>query len=132
MAHPLKNLPNFDDVFGNEPGVRPYTEKPLTTLKAQHWPDNVGEGLGGQARFVNTTDAEPLTQLFAAFGCNVDAAAAPYPRMWNAYGVFALTLSRWVDHPLRHPEADVDRYLDDWSQDWRAYVVAVAGRDLKQ
>lgn len=131
MAHPLKSLPSFDDVFGNEPGVRPSTDKPLTALMAQHWPDNVSEGLRGQALFANAADTEQLTQLFAAFGCKADAAAAPYALVWNAYGMFTLVLSRWVDHLLRHPETDVDRYLDDWSQDWRVYVVAVASRDLK-
>lgn len=131
MAHPLRNLPSFDDLFGNEPGVKPSTDKPLTELLAQHWPESLDEGSRGQALFANPVDAEQLTHLFAAFGCSVNATEAPYALLWNAYGVFALTLGRWVGHLLRNSETDVDRYLDDWSQDWRDYVVAVARRDLK-
>ena len=126
----MKPLPTFEEMFANEPGIRPTTDKALSSLIAQWWPDGVSEGLRGQALFGNTEDSARMTELFAAFGCKADAAAAPFALVWNACGIFSITLAPFVSHFLRHPESDAARYLDDWPQDWRDYVVAVAHRDI--
>lgn len=127
----MSQLPDFETLFGNEPGIRPTTDKALTALLAQWWPEGLSEGTRGQALFANAADAARMTELFAAYGCKVDAVSAPYALVWNAYGMFAMTLGQWVRHFLRRPETDAARYLDDWPQDWRDYIVAVARRDLQ-
>lgn len=99
------------------------------------WPDAYKSEYTGKA-IMSPADSADLEALFELFGVPMRVADNQYEIVKYAYGMFATALSHWVDRKLYHPEhypnaGDMARSYG-WSEDWGAYIEAVAAGDRAQ
>lgn len=116
---------DFHGTFENELGGTPRAKEVAEVLD-QMWPE---ASVGTRGNYVMApADSERLEKLFTMFGVPMKVAENPVRVVGRAYDVFVLGFASYVDQALRKPDT-FDEFAQDWSEDWRAYIKAVAAQD---
>ena len=128
QAMSLRKLAQHDfyNMLKNEPGMGPMPDPAIWAVLNQFWPE-VSEGSRGNA-VTSPEDAERLESLFRMFGVPMKVLENSIEVVGRAYDVFVQGLGSFVERKLSHPTT-FHRYVDDWPDDWRSYIEAVAAQD---
>lgn len=138
MPPSLKALPKMnsmtDSAYASLGGIA--RDAAIAELLEQFWPECYTSEFSG-AVIMAPADAQRLEALYAMFGVPLKVSENGLGILGRAYDVFVMGLGTFVSHKLRFPTTfgecqSFREYLQDWPEDWVAYIEAVAAQDASE
>ena len=108
----------------------------MVEILEQFWPVCYTSEFSG-AVIMAPAEAERLEGLYALFGVPLKVSENRLTVLGRAYDVFCMGLGTFVSHKLMFPEKfgeceSFREYLQDWPDDWVAYLEAVAAKNVQE